>query len=38
VRTRIYDEAGQRIKAEMLLNHATLKQSLADYDALRSAG
>jgi hypothetical protein len=38
VRSRIFDRAGQRIKAEMLLNHATLKQSLADYDLLRSAG
>jgi hypothetical protein len=38
VRTRIFDEAGERIKAEMLLNHATLKQSLANYDVLRNAG
>jgi hypothetical protein len=37
VRTRIFDQAGQRIRAEMLLNHATLKQSLADYDVLRNA-
>lgn len=27
VRTRIYDAAGVRLKAEMLLNHATLKDS-----------
>jgi hypothetical protein len=38
VRTRIFDEAGERIKAEMLLNHATLKQSFANYDVLRNAG
>ena len=38
VRSRIFDETGQRLKAEMLLNHATLKQSLADYDRLRNAG
>jgi hypothetical protein len=38
VRTRIFDEAGKRIKAEMLLNHATLKQSFANYDVLRNAG
>ncbi|HEV2611845.1 MAG TPA: hypothetical protein VGU61_16380 [Noviherbaspirillum sp.] len=38
VRTRIYDEAGQRIKAEMLLNHATLKHSYAGYEAERNAG
>jgi hypothetical protein len=38
IRSRIFDAAGQRLKAEMLLNHATLKQSLADYDTLRNAG
>lgn len=38
VRTRIFDESGRRLKAEMLLNHATLKQSFPDYDKLRSAG
>jgi hypothetical protein len=31
VRTRIYDSAGERLKAEMLLNHATLKDSYAGY-------
>lgn len=31
VRTRIYDAAGQVLKAEMLLNHATLKDSYAGY-------
>lgn len=38
VRTRIYDEAGQRLKAEMLLNHATLKHSYAGYEAERNVG
>jgi hypothetical protein len=33
VRTRIYDAAGVTQKAEMLLNHATLKQSYAGYPA-----
>ena len=31
VRTRIYDAAGKEQKAEMLLNHATLKDSYAGY-------
>jgi hypothetical protein len=31
VRSRIYDAAGVRLKAEMLLNHATLKESYARY-------
>jgi hypothetical protein len=31
VRTRIFDAAGQTLKAEMLLNHATLKDSYAGY-------
>ena len=31
VRTRIYDAAGKVLKAEMLLNHATLKDSYAGY-------
>jgi len=38
VKTRIYDAAGQRLKAEVLLNHATLKHSYAGYDAARGAG
>ncbi|WP_334190131.1 hypothetical protein [Noviherbaspirillum sp.] len=38
VRTRIFDEAGQRLKAEMLLNHATLKHSYAGYEAARNGG
>lgn len=38
VHTRIFDEPGERIKAEMLLNHATMKQSFVDYDVLRNAG
>ena len=32
VRTRIFDATGTRLKAEMLLNHATLKQSYAGYE------
>jgi hypothetical protein len=31
VKTRIYDAAGERLKAEMLLNHASLKHSYAGY-------
>lgn len=38
VRTRIFDASGQDLKAEMLLNHATLKQSYAGYDAERAGG
>lgn len=38
VRTRILDEAGQRLKAEMLLNHATLKHSFAGYESARKGG
>lgn len=38
VRTRIYDAGGQHLKAEMLLNHATLKHSLPDYESLRQSG
>ncbi|WP_156396551.1 hypothetical protein [Noviherbaspirillum sp. Root189] len=38
VRTRIYDAGGQRLKAEMLLNHATLKESFAGYSAARKDG
>lgn len=33
VKTRIYDAAGERLKAEMLLNHATLKHSYAGYES-----
>ena len=33
VRTRIFDAAGKRLLAEMLLNHATLKDSYAGYGA-----
>jgi hypothetical protein len=29
IRTRIFDAGGKRVKAEMLLNHATLKDSYA---------
>ncbi|HMO47732.1 MAG TPA: hypothetical protein PKB14_17100 [Rubrivivax sp.] len=34
VRTRIFDAAGTRLKAEVLLNHATLKASFAGYAAV----
>ncbi len=37
VRTRIFDRTGKRQLAEMLLNHATMKQSYASYDAERAA-
>lgn len=37
VRTRIYDASGQRLKAEMLLNHATLKHSYPGYEAERNS-
>jgi hypothetical protein len=37
VKTRIYDAAGALLKAEMLLNHASLKDSYAGYDAARAA-
>ena len=32
VRSRIYDASGETLKAEMLLNHATLKHSYPHYD------
>ena len=35
VRTRIFDAEGRRLKAEMLLNHATLKHSFEGYEAAR---
>ena len=38
VRTRILDGAGQRLKAEMLLNHAVMKESFPGYDAARQDG
>jgi hypothetical protein len=31
VKTRIYDASGEKLKAEMLLNHASLKHSYAGY-------
>ncbi len=37
VRTRIFDSSGKRQVAEMLLNHATLKHSYANYEAERAA-
>lgn len=36
VRTHIYDKTGTHKKAEMLLNHATLKHSYENYEALRA--
>ncbi|HEV2365487.1 MAG TPA: hypothetical protein VGS12_14955 [Caulobacteraceae bacterium] len=36
VRTDIFDAAGDRLKAQMLLNHATLKDSYAGYEAARA--
>jgi hypothetical protein len=36
VKTRIYDAAGKILKAEMLLNHASLKHSYAGYDEARA--
>ena len=36
VHTRIFDAAGARQKAEMLLNHATLKHSYAGYADIAS--
>jgi hypothetical protein len=38
VRTRIFDASGHRQLAEMLLNHATLKDSYAGYEAAVGAG
>jgi hypothetical protein len=35
VKTRIFDAAGERLKAEMLLNHANLKDSYAGYATSR---
>ena len=37
VRTRIFDATGRRLMAEMLLNHATLKDSYAGYSAATKA-
>jgi hypothetical protein len=37
VRTRIFDASGKKQVAEMLLNHATLKHSYANYEAERAA-
>jgi hypothetical protein len=37
VRTRIFDSSGSKQVAEMLLNHATLKHSYANYEAERTA-
>ncbi len=37
VRTSIYDAKGETLKAEMLLNHATLKHSYENYEAEANA-
>lgn len=37
IKTRIYDASGAKLKAEMLLNHASLKHSYAGYDEARAA-
>jgi len=37
IKTRIYDQSGHTLKAEMLLNHATLKHSYAGYADQASA-
>ncbi|MGB0262238.1 MAG: hypothetical protein ACPH4G_09660 [Henriciella sp.] len=37
VRTKIFDSAGHELLAEMLLNHASLKHSYANYDARLAA-
>ncbi len=37
VKSRIYDASGKTLKAEMLLNHATLKDSYARYEEERAA-
>lgn len=38
VRTSIFDVTGTTLKAQVLLNHATLKHSYANYEAERAAG
>jgi hypothetical protein len=38
VRTRIFDRGRTRLKAQVLLNHATLKESYAGYEAALAAG
>lgn len=37
VKTRIFDASGNTLKAEMLLNHASVKHSYAGYEAARAA-
>lgn len=37
VLSNIYDASGEKLKAQMLLNHATLKHSYANYEAEASA-
>jgi hypothetical protein len=36
VRSQIFEAGGRHLKAEMLLNHAVLKNSFAGYEAARS--
>jgi len=38
VRTRIFDASGERLRAQVLLNHATLKHSYAGYAAAGRQG
>ncbi len=38
VRSRVYDARGERLKAQMLLNHAVLKHSYPGYEEIRAAG
>ncbi|MFW5825367.1 MAG: hypothetical protein ACOCVV_10430 [Marinobacter sp.] len=38
VRSRIYDASGEKLKAEMLLNHATLKHSYPHYEEEAASG
>lgn len=37
VRTRIFDKAGKRQIAEVMLNHAVVKNSFEDYDKIRAS-
>jgi hypothetical protein len=37
VKTRIFDASGSALKAEVLLNHASMKDSYAGYEAARAA-
>ena len=37
VKSRIFDAQGEHLKAEVLLNHASLKHSYEGYEAARAA-